>query len=126
MHAIDIPEGLSANYANMVRIAHMPTEFVLDFALKLPGTAPAEVTSRVLISPLSAKLFGVDIISDLQHMTPDQLESIGDQARAAFRRHNRRRRWMRYARRLWERTTFSALQRGRADPPAPASPSAPL
>ncbi len=57
MHAIDIPEGMSASYANMVRIAHMPTEFVLDFALKLPGTAPAEVTSRVLISPLSAKLF---------------------------------------------------------------------
>lgn len=57
MHAIDVPEGLTASYANMVRIAHMPTEIVFDFALKLPGTGPAEVTSRVLISPLSAKLF---------------------------------------------------------------------
>lgn len=57
MHAIDVPEGLIAAYANMVRIAHMPTEIVLDFALKLPGTQPAQVTSRVMISPLSAKLF---------------------------------------------------------------------
>lgn len=57
MHAIDVPEGVTPAYANMVRIAHMPTEIVLDFALKLPGTQPAEVTSRVLITPLSAKLF---------------------------------------------------------------------
>lgn len=57
MHAIDVPEELKPSYANMVRIAHMPTEIVFDFALKLPGSSPAQVTSRVLISPLSAKLF---------------------------------------------------------------------
>ena len=31
MHAIDVPEGVTPAYANMVRIAHMPTEIVLDY-----------------------------------------------------------------------------------------------
>jgi len=57
MPAIQVPDDLKAAYANVVRIAHMPSEIVFDFALKLPGTAPAEVTSRVMMSPLSAKLF---------------------------------------------------------------------
>lgn len=57
MPAMEVPEDLDAAYANMVRIAHLPSEFVFDFALKLPGGTPAKVTSRVLISPLSAKLF---------------------------------------------------------------------
>jgi hypothetical protein len=30
---------------------------VFDFALKLPGATPADVTARVMMSPLSAKLF---------------------------------------------------------------------
>ncbi|HUF39481.1 MAG TPA: DUF3467 domain-containing protein [Anaerolineales bacterium] len=54
---IEVPEGMGAAYANVVRIAHMPTEMVFDFALKLPGTDPAMVTARVMMSPLSAKLF---------------------------------------------------------------------
>jgi hypothetical protein len=55
--AIEVPKGTSAAYANVVRIAHMPSEMVFDFALKLPGNEPASVTARVLMSPLSAKLF---------------------------------------------------------------------
>ena len=55
--AFDVPEGLSASYANVVRIAHMPSEILIDFALKLPGASPAQVTARVLLSPLHAKLF---------------------------------------------------------------------
>lgn len=54
---IDVPEGLAPVYANVVRISHTPSEIVIDFALKLPGSAPAEVTARVLMSPLSTKLF---------------------------------------------------------------------
>jgi len=57
MPVIDVPEGTIAAYANVVRIAHMPSEMVFDFALKLPGTQPASVTARVMMSPLSAKLF---------------------------------------------------------------------
>jgi hypothetical protein len=44
-------------YANLVRIAHMPSELVFDFAHMVPGTTPACVRSRVVMSPLGAKLF---------------------------------------------------------------------
>ncbi|MFQ5614919.1 MAG: DUF3467 domain-containing protein [Anaerolineales bacterium] len=50
------PEDLKPVYANMVRIAHMPSEIIFDFALKVPGQQAATIMSRVMMSPLSAKL----------------------------------------------------------------------
>ena len=55
--ALQIPKELTPVYANLVRITHMPSELVFDFALKMPGPQPAEVLAQVLMSPLSAKLF---------------------------------------------------------------------
>lgn len=52
-----IPGNLPTAYANMVRIAHTPSEMVFDFARMLPGDRQAQVVSRVLMSPLGAKLF---------------------------------------------------------------------
>jgi hypothetical protein len=43
-------------YANMVRIAHTPSELMFDFARILPGDQAASIVSRVLMSPLGAKL----------------------------------------------------------------------
>ena len=40
----------------MVRIAHTPSEIMFDFARMLPSDPHASVVSRVLMSPLSAKL----------------------------------------------------------------------
>ncbi|MFM8321932.1 MAG: DUF3467 domain-containing protein [Chloroflexota bacterium] len=54
---MDLQAGLAIEYANMVRIAHSPSELVLDFAQLLPGTQGAQVTSRIVMSPLGAKLF---------------------------------------------------------------------
>jgi hypothetical protein len=54
---IEIPEDLEPVYVNVVRITHSPSEMVLDFARILPGTTPTKVISRLLMSPLSAKLF---------------------------------------------------------------------
>ena len=48
---------LSVSYINMVRIIHSSSEFLFDFAHILPGDNKAKVQSRVLMSPLSAKLF---------------------------------------------------------------------
>ncbi len=53
---LDTPPGLSPVYANLVRIAHSPADFVLDFAHLLPAESRATITARVLMSPLSAKL----------------------------------------------------------------------
>jgi hypothetical protein len=54
--ALDMPEDLKAVYANLVRIAHSPSEMVLDFAHLLPGVMPPRVCARVIMSPLAVKL----------------------------------------------------------------------
>ena len=41
---------------NLARIAHSPADIVIDFAHLMPGEQKARITSRVLMSPLSAKL----------------------------------------------------------------------
>jgi hypothetical protein len=51
-----VPESIDAVYANLVRIAHSPSELVFDFAHLLPGSGPAKVTARLVMSPLGAKL----------------------------------------------------------------------
>jgi hypothetical protein len=54
---IEIPEDLEPLYVNVVRITHSPSEMVLDFARTLPGIPSSKVISRLLMNPLSAKLF---------------------------------------------------------------------
>ena len=53
---LEMPDDLRSVYANLVRIAHSPSELVFDFAQLLPGNMKAPVQARVLMSPLSAKL----------------------------------------------------------------------
>jgi hypothetical protein len=53
---IIIPPDMDAVYANLVRITHSPSEFIFDFAQMLPGLKGPTFKSRVLVSPLSAKL----------------------------------------------------------------------
>ncbi len=54
---IDLPPDLLPVYANLARIAHAPTEFVLDFARFLPADTKASVAARVVMSPIGTKLF---------------------------------------------------------------------
>lgn len=51
-----ISDDIEAIYINLVRIAHSPSEMVFDFAHMLPGTRPAKVKTRIVMSPLGAKL----------------------------------------------------------------------
>ncbi|HVN15154.1 MAG TPA: DUF3467 domain-containing protein [Anaerolineales bacterium] len=53
---LEIPNGLEPVYANLARISHSPADLVIDFAHLLPGENQAKVTTRVLMTPLSAKL----------------------------------------------------------------------
>lgn len=48
---------LEIEYVNMVRISHSISELVFDFARLLPGEGKALISSRIIMSPLSAKLF---------------------------------------------------------------------
>lgn len=54
---LEIPPDLATVYANLVRIAHTPSEMVFDFAQLLPVVPNARVCSRVVMSPMHAKLF---------------------------------------------------------------------
>jgi hypothetical protein len=54
---LDVPPNLEVEYVNMARIAHSPSELVFDFAHILPGSGPAKISSRIVMSPLGAKLF---------------------------------------------------------------------
>jgi hypothetical protein len=53
---LELPPGLDVTYANLARIAHSPSDIVIDFAHILPGEPTAKVRSRVVMTPLSVKL----------------------------------------------------------------------
>jgi hypothetical protein len=53
---IYVPEGMEPAYANLARISHSPADIVIDFAHILPGETSANIRSRVVMTPLSAKL----------------------------------------------------------------------
>jgi len=55
--ALELPADLPVEYVNLVRIAHSPSELVFDLAHLLPGVSPARISSRIIMSPLGAKLF---------------------------------------------------------------------
>jgi hypothetical protein len=54
--AIDIPKDLTAVYANVAFISHTPAEMMLDFAQVLPRTPRGKILSRVIMSPMHAKM----------------------------------------------------------------------
>lgn len=53
---MDMSPELTVEYVNLVRIAHSPSEIVFDFAQLLPGYSSAKIQSRIVMSPLGAKL----------------------------------------------------------------------
>jgi hypothetical protein len=53
---LELPADLEIVYANLARIAHSPSDIVIDFAHLLPGEPRARIRSRVVMTPLSAKL----------------------------------------------------------------------
>ena len=53
---VELPASLDAVYSNLVIIQHSPSEFVLDFARVLPNMPAARVGTRVVMTPMHAKL----------------------------------------------------------------------
>ena len=54
--SLRLPPDLKPHFANLVRAAHTPGEFILDFSAVLPGQEFSQVDARVILSPLGAKL----------------------------------------------------------------------
>jgi hypothetical protein len=57
MPPMELPADLEPIYTNLVRITHSPAELIFDFARMLPGIPAARINARLLMSPVSAKLF---------------------------------------------------------------------
>ncbi len=53
---VELPEDLEPKYANFVLITHSPAEIILDFAQILPRAPKGKVQSRILMTPMHAKL----------------------------------------------------------------------
>ena len=62
---IHIPEGTEPEYANLARISHSPADIVIDFAQILPGENTANIRSRIVMTPLSAKLLMRALVENL-------------------------------------------------------------
>jgi hypothetical protein len=53
---IEIPKEVQAVYANIAFLSHTPAEVVIDFAQILPRMPKGFVVSRVIMSPMHAKM----------------------------------------------------------------------
>ncbi|MBN1264693.1 MAG: DUF3467 domain-containing protein [Anaerolineales bacterium] len=53
---LQLPANLELNYANFALITHSRSEVVIDFAQVMPQMPRAQVKTRVVMSPLNAKL----------------------------------------------------------------------
>lgn len=54
--AINIPKDLEATYANVAILSNTIAEIILDFGQVLPHMPSASVKSRVIMSPIHAKM----------------------------------------------------------------------
>ena len=50
-------EAAEGTYANLVMIAHSPSEIILDFIRVMPGMQKGKVFSRIIMTPAHAKMF---------------------------------------------------------------------
>ena len=53
---IELPADLEPIYSNFAIISHSPSEIVVDFARLLPGNPSSKILTRVVMTPLNAKL----------------------------------------------------------------------
>lgn len=53
---IELPSDLEPDYANFVLITHSAAEIILDFAQVLPRASRSKVQSRIVMTPMHAKL----------------------------------------------------------------------
>ena len=60
---IEIPNDLAVHYANFALIMHTPSEVILNFTSVLPGMTKAQIDTRIVMTPLHAKLM-LNALSD--------------------------------------------------------------
>lgn len=54
---IQVPANLEPVYANFALVTNSPSEIIIDLAQILPRIARAKVKTRIVMTPMNAKLF---------------------------------------------------------------------
>jgi hypothetical protein len=84
---LEIPANLAVTYANAVVISQTHSEIVMDFVQIMPNDPRARVLSRIVMTPINAKLFLKALGVNLEHfekahgeiVLPPQPISLADQ-----------------------------------------------
>lgn len=63
--SIELPKDLTGVYSNVAFITHTPTEVVLDFVQLLPHAPKGRVVSRIVMSPVRAKMLQMALTQNL-------------------------------------------------------------
>jgi hypothetical protein len=63
---IEIPNDLQVRYANFALIMHTPSEVILNFTSVLPGMTSAKIETRVVMTPMHAKMMLNALADNLQ------------------------------------------------------------
>jgi hypothetical protein len=53
---LELPADLEAIYANLALISHSASEIIVDFARAMPNKPKAKIHSRIVMTPMNAKL----------------------------------------------------------------------
>ena len=64
---VDIaPEVINGFYSNLMAMAHSRSEFILDFFTMLPGMQSPHLRQRIILSPVQAKLFYLQLMTEVE------------------------------------------------------------
>ncbi len=63
---VEFPSSLATNYANFALIMHTPSEIILNFASIMPGMQSAPIHTRIVMTPLHAKMMLNALADNLQ------------------------------------------------------------
>ncbi len=63
---IEFPAGLPTQYANFALIMHTPGEIIVNYASIMPGMQSAPIHTRIIMTPLHAKMMLNALAENLQ------------------------------------------------------------
>jgi hypothetical protein len=63
---IEFPANLPTHYANFALIMHTPSEIIVNFASIMPGMQSAPIHTRIVMTPLHAKMMLNALADNLQ------------------------------------------------------------
>ncbi len=63
---VEFPGNLPTQYANFALIMHTPSEIIVNFASVMPGMQTAPIHTRIVMTPLHAKMMLNALAENLQ------------------------------------------------------------